>query len=93
MTDRPRTTPTHSAAWHYAEAERYLSQASFMTNDPGVAGLPNCRLVNPPLQQHLVRMAQAHAALAQAGAVVLIAGGHSKERAELLEHAEGRGKR
>lgn len=81
--------PTHSAAWHYEQAELYLSLASFMREAPGPSG---ARAVNTYDQQLWATMALAHAQLASAGATVLRES-HSPGRSELINHAEGRGAR
>lgn len=89
-----KTAPTHSAAWHYSQAERYLSQASMLTDDPSLVGIERVRLPNPKAQEHLVAMAQVHATLALAGATVLAGQPHGHHgRKQMQAHAEGFGER
>lgn len=87
-------TPTHSAAWHYGQAEALLSRASRYAGSVGPDELDHTRLPNPKVQEHLVAKAQVHATLALAGATVLagLPHGHAG-RKTLIEHAEGEGVR
>lgn len=80
-----------SAAWHYREAEAYLSRASMLTADPAEKRLEEIQPVNPTLQAHFVEMAKAHAALAEVGAM-LLRSIQSPERADLLDCVSGRAK-
>lgn len=92
MTDE-RATPTHSASWHYEQAEALLSKASHTSMPIGPEDLRATHLINPKVQEHYVAMAQAHATLALAGATILAADPHSRARTELADHARGAGVR
>lgn len=81
--------PTRSAAWHWIEAERYMSLASHMRAEPGPNG---AQAVNTYDQMLWATLANAHAQLAAAGAA-LLAERHGRGREAMLAHAEGRGNR
>lgn len=89
MSDQPKTTPTHSASWHYERAEEYASLASFMQDAPNGRG---AKAINTYDQALWASLANAHAQLAVAGAI-LLADRQGKARAELAGHVEGLGVR
>ena len=75
-----------SALEHYRQAQEYLSLASHFTRHPSDNA---AELVNPEVQAHLAAMAGVHARLAEVGAQVLVAAGHSRELAALREVVSG----
>ena len=95
MTYEPENgIPTHSAAWHYEQAERYGSLASMTNVEPLSNNLDSVVLVNPGVQMHLREMALFHAQMATVGAMILRAENpHDVNARDLREHARGMGTR
>lgn len=85
------SVPTHSAAWHYEQAERFMGLASH--TDAGQVNGGRARAVDTYNQQLWATLACAHAQLAIAGATILAAGSHGREKASLMSHALGDGLR
>lgn len=77
------------ALWHFREASRYASQASYTRHDPEVVELWHNEVVNPELQAHYREMAQLHATLFVGLTQVLSGGAHSSARAVLAAIAGG----
>lgn len=87
-TDPFETEPRdRGALWHFREASRYASLASYTNQDPNRVQLEAVRLVNPAVQAHFREMAQVHATIFAGLASVLGTGPHGAARSQLASLA------